>query len=287
MSSYLGTNGIGKLYLGGTEIAKAYLGSSLIYESGGGGGDWGDLERHETVSATMSNKLLSSYDDSDYNYDSLSNVGNAYTNSTSNYAQIGLAKGASILSYMYFKWDLSEIPADATINSVTCVCRATVTNTSASNVAGRNVGMFCGDTLKGDYTSITTTATDRTLSVGSWTRAELNDAKIRIAARRGTSNVNTAYYLRMFYAKLTVEYTYTQYYYTVKVRNSVTGLTVTPEQEEYEAGETATLTFSGLSSGFTVLDNGTDVTNLLVQDGDNLVYTIADLGEGHRIECKA
>lgn len=36
MSSYLGSNGIGKLYLGGTEIAKAYLGSTLIYESGGG-----------------------------------------------------------------------------------------------------------------------------------------------------------------------------------------------------------------------------------------------------------
>lgn len=36
MSSYLGSNGIGKLYLGSTEIAKAYLGSALIYESGGG-----------------------------------------------------------------------------------------------------------------------------------------------------------------------------------------------------------------------------------------------------------
>lgn len=35
MSSYLGSNGIGKLYLGSTEIAKAYLGSTLIYESGG------------------------------------------------------------------------------------------------------------------------------------------------------------------------------------------------------------------------------------------------------------
>ena len=35
MSSYLGSDGIGKLYLGSTEIAKAYLGSTLIYESGG------------------------------------------------------------------------------------------------------------------------------------------------------------------------------------------------------------------------------------------------------------
>ena len=277
--SYFGTNNIGKLFLGSTEIAKAYLGTQLVYQSGE---NWGELERVETEPGVLSNKLLSSYDTEDYSYYNLTNPGNAYTSATSSYAQIGLTRGASAETYIYFKWDTSSIPQNAVIDSVSCVARVMINNTTAANVSARQVQMCSGTTLKGSAATPTTTAADRTPTAGTWTREELNDARLRLFARRGASNTTSNYYFRLYYGKLTVNYTVEKHYYTVKVINKVSGLTVTPEVQEYEAGDTATLTFSGLSSGFRVYDNDVDVTSQI----SGSVYTIQNISAGHRILVK-
>lgn len=248
--------------------------------------DWGELERSETVTGSMSNELLSSYDTDDSVYASLSDVSNAYTGSNSTYALIGLVAGENAETKLYFKWDTSSIPDNVTISSVACRVRGTISNTTAANVASRNVRMCSGTTPKGSAENITGTVTDRILSVGTWTRDELRDCRLLFYAKRGTSNTSSSYTMRAYWGKLTVNYSYEQYYYTVKVKNNVTGLTVSPETYEYEAGDTVTLTFSGLSSGFVVKDNDVDVTSQLVSSGSDLVYTISDISEGHKIIVK-
>lgn len=113
--SYIGSTKIGKIFLGDVEIAKAYLGTQLVYQSGE---NWGELERVETISGAITNRLLSSYDTEDHSYDYLTNPTNAYTSATSSYAEIGLTTGANAETYVYYKWDTSDIPDNAIINSV-------------------------------------------------------------------------------------------------------------------------------------------------------------------------
>lgn len=241
---------------------------------------WGTLERSETITDTLSNKLFTSYDNENSQYASLENVANAYTSSTTTYASIGLVTGANANTVVYFKWDTSSIPLNATINSVSCVIRANISNTNSSNISSRNCGTSTGLTLKGSSTNITNTVADRSPSMGTWTRAELQDARGYVYARRGTSNTSSSYTMRMYYGKLTVNYTYTQYYYMVKVKCGKGVMA----QREYKDGKTAIFILYGtLPSGFALYDNDVNVTSQLVQDGSNHTYTISNLSAAHRI----
>lgn len=44
------------------------------------------------------------------------------------------------------------------------------------------------------------------MTIGTWTLAELSDARIKIHMIRGTSNVDTNYYARFYGATLTIKY---------------------------------------------------------------------------------
>ena len=197
--SYFGSTKIGRMFLGGTEIAKAYLGSDLVFQKGG---------QPQPVEHTAV-FYLSSYDTVNKAYYSLTSVSNAYSHdldSTAN-CTINLTRGASgAETYVYFKFDTSSIPANATIVSVECKCVCRVSNTTASNVATRTVQMTTGLTAKGSATNLTTTITTRTLTPGDWTRAELEDARVKMYAKRGTANINTNYTMQIRCAQLTVKY---------------------------------------------------------------------------------
>lgn len=151
---------------------------------------------------------LSSYDTEDKSYYSLTNVANAYSTDLESTSQcsINLTRGANAETWIYFKFDTSSIPANATILSVSCkvVCR--ISNTSASNVESRIVQMTSGTTAKGDPSNMSTTMTTRTLSPGTWTRAELQDARVKLYAKRGTSNTSTNYTIQIRCAELTIVY---------------------------------------------------------------------------------
>lgn len=152
---------------------------------------------------------LTSYDTENKEYYSISGVSNAYStdlDSTAN-CTINLTRGSQAETYVYFKFNTSSIPANATIVSVNCVVSCRVSNTSSGNVATRQVQMASGLTLKGDPTNLTTTITKRTLTTGTWTRNELNDARVRMYAKRGTSNTTTNYTMQIRCAQLTVKYT--------------------------------------------------------------------------------
>lgn len=152
--------------------------------------------------------IPSSYDD-DHQYYSLSNAANAYTDETSaNYAQIGLTRGsAGAVTYIYFKFDTSSIPAAAQIVEVSCVAKYLISTTTASYVSARQIQMFSGTTAKGTANTMTSSQTTAALGVGNWTRQELSDARIRLYATRGTQKVTTSYTMRFYGATLTVKYT--------------------------------------------------------------------------------
>ena len=145
----------------------------------------------------------SSYDTENHSWRSSSNISNGYTNSTSTtYARFGIPKPYGE-AYVYFKFDTSSIPDGAEIVSVSCTAKATATGNSTTTPT-KQIQMATGTTLKGTVTTISATATERTLDVGEWTLAELRDARIRPYAKTGNTQSN--YNLDFYGATLTVTY---------------------------------------------------------------------------------
>lgn len=151
----------------------------------------------------------SSYD-ADHAYYSVSNITRAYNpaTNTSNYAQINLTRGSGAITYIYLKFDTSAIPENATILSVSCQARMRISTATASYVATRQIQMFSGTTAMGDPTTVPNSNTTLTLTPGTWSRSEIEDARIRLYAVRGTSNTSTSYSFVFYGATLTVTYEY-------------------------------------------------------------------------------
>lgn len=82
------------------------------------------------------------------------------------------SSGQSTTGVVEYSFDLSAIPADATIDSVSCVVRAHEENASRSTFT---LQLYAGDTAKGSETTVSGTSnTNYTLTTGSWTRSELD-----------------------------------------------------------------------------------------------------------------
>lgn len=137
--------------------------------------------------------------------DATNPVGKGSTNTT--YATIYLVTGSRATTTIYWPFDLSAIPSGAEIDSVSCKVKASVSNTS--NVSSASVKLYSGSTSKGSSTSILSTSTSaKTLSVGTWTRSELQNCRLCLEAQRGTSSTSTKRSLLFYGADLTVTYTY-------------------------------------------------------------------------------
>lgn len=148
-----------------------------------------------------------SYDTTDYNwYSNPQNIANAYTDSDSTtYAGIYAARGNYAETWVYFQFDTSQIPAGANILEVTCKVKASYTANNTI-MPTHEVQLFTGTTPKGSATAIGTSASERTLDVGTWTREELNNVRVRLFLKRSTTQPNTSYAGRFYGATLTIKY---------------------------------------------------------------------------------
>lgn len=155
----------------------------------------------------------SGYDETNYSYASVNSsypLSNAVGKSSSNttYAQWNLKTGSSAESYVFYLFDCSSIPENATINSVSCTAKAYISSTQSSRINTRQIQMYYGtSTAKGSASTVSTSTSALTLTCGDWTREELNDCRIRIYTKRGTSSTSSTYYNRFYGATLTIEYT--------------------------------------------------------------------------------
>ena len=147
-------------------------------------------------------------------------VGKGSTNTT--YATIYLVTGSGATTTIYWPFDLSAIPSGAEIDSVSCKVKASVSSTSG--VSSASVQLYSGSTSKGSSTSILSTSTSaKTLSVGTWTRSELQNCRLCLQAKRGTYNTSTSRSLRFYGADLTVTYTYNSGQFMLKTGGTWVG----------------------------------------------------------------
>lgn len=89
------------------------------------------------------------------------------------------ASSSGSYSYISYSFDFSGIPADATIDSVTCQVKGHCESTSNSNRRSR-LQLYAGTTAKGSYSDFTSTSAQTlTLTTGTWTRAEIDTMTLR------------------------------------------------------------------------------------------------------------
>ena len=157
-------------------------------------------------------------------------VGKSSSNTT--YATLTTSTTRSATSYAFWKFDCSSIPSGATIESVSCVAKCYVNNTT--RITSRSVQLYYGtNTAKGSSVSFNNNESTQTLDCGTWTREELNDINIRVAGTR-SSYSSSAAKIQFYGADLTVTYTMPQNYtVTTTITN---GVLVNPSASEVVVG---------------------------------------------------
>ena len=130
----------------------------------------------------------------------VTNSANAYTDITDeSYAQIWM--GSRTSASAVFNFNTEDFPVDGIVNSISCIVRnRTGTN---GNITTKTMQLYSGTTPKGSVSQIPTSDQNTTMDVGSWTMAELREAKLRI---NGYVNSTTRYYSSLRGANLTVNY---------------------------------------------------------------------------------
>lgn len=184
---------------------------------------------------------------------------NGLGDGSSAYAGFNMTRGANAITEIYYNFDCSAIPDNATITSVTCSERASISTTTTKYIKLANLQLCAGTTAKGSSVSIkSTTAQYYSVNGGnSWTVAEVKNCKIRGYAQRGTRNTSSQYEIRMFGGTLTVNYTVNGMAYTITATSSVTGETVSPASQEVYEGTQASINI-----------NTTSISNRLFTDNN-------------------
>lgn len=164
--------------------------------------------------------------------------------------------------YAIYNFDTSDIPSNATINSITCQAKISY---SGSNITTKTIQLYAGSTAKGSAATINVSGTSNVtltnITTGTWTAQELQNAKLRITGQRSG---NQSRYILFYGATLTVNYTYTLY--DITATSDSTGVTVSPSSQGVVVGDDAVVILNNVSDPSTIIvkDNGSDVTSQLV-----------------------
>ena len=216
--------------------------------------------------------LASSYQLSNTSYTNISNPTNMYTDvDSTTYATFNHTRTQTTSYYLYIRgFDLSQVPDDAIISNVTVKVKAMV-----SGAGSYTPGLYNNTTSlsKSFNSSIGTSATTRTVDITSnWETYKDYGNNLTIRLQLNRSNRNTASYMRIYGAEITVEYTLPVAH---TVTTSGTNCTITPN------GTTTVYEGNSLSirieadSKPTVTDNGVDVSSQVVEKTADLGYEVA------------
>lgn len=127
--------------------------------------------------------------------------------SSGTFAVINLNKGGGAVSKLAVKFDMSKIPTDAKINSISCKIKARISNAYTYVLSGV-AQLYCGTAGLSSEIDLGTSEVAQSFSdTGYWDRESLDDLILLITCTRGSLSANSSQTLRFYGADLTVNYT--------------------------------------------------------------------------------
>ena len=127
--------------------------------------------------------------------------------SSGTFAVINLNKGGGAVSKLAVKFDMSKIPTDAKINSISCKIKARISNAYTYILSGV-AQLYCGTAGLSSEIDLGTSEVAQSFSdTGYWDRESLDDLILLITCTRGSLSANSSQTLRFHGADLTVDYT--------------------------------------------------------------------------------
>lgn len=147
---------------------------------------------------------LSSYISVDASYP----LSNGLTSSSSDtFAMLNLNKGSGAVSKLAVKFDVSKIPTNAKINSISCTIKARISNASPYILSGV-AQLYCGTSGLSSEIDLDTSVVSQSFSEnGRWDRESLDKLILLITCTRGSLSTSNSQNLRFYGADLTVNYT--------------------------------------------------------------------------------
>lgn len=151
---------------------------------------------------------ISSYASVDSSYPFSNVFGKGHTNTT--FTRWYMVTGSSSRTPVYFTFNLSAIPSDATVDNVSVTAKGRMQNSSMI-YAGNNVIALCENetavVTSEDTTLFGTSASTATISTTGFTRAMLDNLRFKFQGSRGFFGTSNSYYMEFYGCTLTVEYT--------------------------------------------------------------------------------
>ena len=135
-------------------------------------------------------------------------LSNGLTSSSSNsFTVLNLNTGSGAVSRLAVKFDMSKIPTDAKIKSISCKIKARISNGSSYILRGV-AQLYCGTAGLSSEIDLGTSVVAQSFSdTGWWDRESLDDLILLITCTRGSLSANNSHTLRFYGADLTVDYT--------------------------------------------------------------------------------
>lgn len=135
-------------------------------------------------------------------------LSNGLTSSSSDtFAVLNLNKGGGAVSKLAVKFDMSKIPTDAKVNSISCKIKARISNAYTYILSGV-AQLYCGTAGLSSEIDLGTSEVAQSFSdTGYWDRESLDDLILLITCTRGSLSANSSQTLRFYGADLTVDYT--------------------------------------------------------------------------------
>ena len=242
---------------------------------------------HEILENTIALNPSSNRNGTFNTWSSASNGHNS-TSNTSSRANIQAA--TNTVQYGDYFFNVSSIPSNATILSMSCQFRICVSNTYSS---GSGVRLMSGETTKSNLNTSWLRQTSPTIysitGIEDFTRSELDNLSLRIYGKSGGSGRSIYFYG----ANLTIEYEYegdAYYLYTSEVNSSKTvrietkptysisvsstseNATISSSANSVYEDESVTITVNTQDiSEISIKDNNIDISSLF--SGSNGTYT--------------
>lgn len=206
-------------------------------------------------------------------------------------------------AYTIYNFDFSSIPENAVIDSVNVVVNGHAESTTISSSHFSTVQLYAGNTAKGSSQNFTAT-TNYNITIedtGTWTRSELQNAKLRHSVGNYGGLVNgitwtVAYtvpgsgvHYRYTISNISADHVITiddvgGTFYDVTASSSYAGATVSPATKSVKEGRNTDIQIAVNNLyEIVVKDNGTVVTNSLVQNSTGYTYTVSNVQTAHTI----